>query len=355
MDDPRLIIEYIDIDRLSPYVKNAKKHPEWQVEQICESIKQFGMNDPIAVWGNKYEIVEGHGRLLACKKLGFTAVPVIRLDYLSDDQRRAYGLVHNKLTMNTDFDLAFLADELSNLDSVDMTDFGFEESDWEDPTGDFNATTEYRGRNILQLEKAQFPGVGKFDIPQLEPVKDLPEITEWIGFNYMLSEKNPEGKGVHFFVRDYQFERLWNNPDKYVEKLSRFAAVATPDFSPYGDMPLALQIFNHYRKHWVGRYLQECGVTIVPTIRCSSDPRSREFYLEGEPEGGAVIISSMWMNTPADQEVFHTVYDGMVERLRPTQVYLYGKQPAWLQGNIIQIPTFSDKRFRNVKGKETLG
>lgn len=348
MNDSRLIIEYIGIDALSPYLRNAKKHPEWQVDQICESIKDFGMNDPIAVWGNKYEVVEGHGRLLACKKLGFDKVPVIRLDYLTDDQRKAYALVHNKLTMNTDFDLAMLADELSNLDSVDMTNFGFEESDYVHE--DFKPAAIFRDRNILQLEVAQFPGVGKYDIPEIMPVKDI-EVTEWISFNYMLSEPNPEGKGVHCFVRDYQFERLWKNPDKYVEKLSRFAAVATPDFSPYGDMPFCLQLFNHYRKHWVGRYLQECGVTVVPTIRCSTDERSHEFYLDGEPVGGAVIISAMWTNTAEEKEIFRREYAEMYKRLSPSQIFLYGDKVEGLEGNIIQIPTFATKRFKHGKGK----
>ena len=56
--------------------------------------------------------------------------------------------------------------------------------------------------------------------------------------------------GVHFFIDDYQFERIWKDPEKYVEKLRQYACVASPDFSPYGDMPMALQIYNHYRKHW---------------------------------------------------------------------------------------------------------
>lgn len=96
-------IEQMPIGELTPYAKNAKKHPKAQVEQIAESIRQFGMDDPIAVWGPDNLVVEGHGRLLACKKLGMDTVPVIRLDHLTDEQRRAYTLAHNKLTMNTDF------------------------------------------------------------------------------------------------------------------------------------------------------------------------------------------------------------------------------------------------------------
>ena len=81
------------------------------------------MDDPIGIW--KDEIVEGHGRLIACKELGYTEVPIIRLDHLTDEERKAYTLAHNKLTMNSDFDIDILTDELSNLD-IDMTDFGFD-------------------------------------------------------------------------------------------------------------------------------------------------------------------------------------------------------------------------------------
>mgnify|MGYP001426141273 CR=1 FL=1 len=118
--------EQLPVGSLTPYEKNAKKHPSEQVQQIVDSIRQFGMNDPIAVWGPTNLIVEGHGRLLACKKLGIKTVPVIRLDHLSEEQRKAYALAHNKLTMNSDFDFDMLTDELAGIVDIDMTAFGFD-------------------------------------------------------------------------------------------------------------------------------------------------------------------------------------------------------------------------------------
>lgn len=90
-------IENIDINLLTPYKNNAKKHPKKQIEQIMNSIREFGMNDPIGIWGKDNIIVEGHGRYLACKKLGMTEVSCIRLDNLTDEQRKAYTLAHNKV------------------------------------------------------------------------------------------------------------------------------------------------------------------------------------------------------------------------------------------------------------------
>ena len=118
--------EQIPISALTPYENNAKKHPKEQVQTIIDSIREFGMLDPIGVWGPSNLIVEGHGRLLACKKLRYKTVPVIRLDHLSDEQRRAYTLAHNKTTMNSDFDTELLNTELSDIVDIDMSLYGFD-------------------------------------------------------------------------------------------------------------------------------------------------------------------------------------------------------------------------------------
>ena len=120
----KLKVEYIPIEDIKPYEKNAKIHTEEQIEQIKKSIKEFGMNDPIGIWRDNI-IIEGHGRLIACKELGMKEVPVIRLDNLTDDQRKAYTLVHNQTTMNTGFDIDILNEELENIE-IDISDFGFE-------------------------------------------------------------------------------------------------------------------------------------------------------------------------------------------------------------------------------------
>lgn len=122
----QLKIEYLSKNDLKPYVNNAKIHTDGQVEQIRKSIEEFDFNDPIAVWGEN-EIVEGHGRLLAAMEMdNLDTVPVIRLDHLTDKQRKAYALAHNKLTMNTGFDASVLEIELADIGDIDMEQFGFE-------------------------------------------------------------------------------------------------------------------------------------------------------------------------------------------------------------------------------------
>ena len=123
----------IGINDLKPYEKNAKIHTQEQIEQIKKSIEQFGMNDPIAIWGKDNLIVEGHGRLEALKQLGYKEVDCIRLDHLTDEERKAYTLAHNKLTMNSDFDIDILRTELENLKELDfdleLTGFNVDELD----------------------------------------------------------------------------------------------------------------------------------------------------------------------------------------------------------------------------------
>lgn len=143
MKDLKLEIVYLPVGQLTPYKNNAKLHPQEQIEEIKASINEFGMLDPIGVWGENNLIVEGHGRLLACEELGIQTVPVIRLDKLTEDQRKAYTLAHNKLTMNSGFDNNMLAVELEDI-SLDMSNFGFDDitidqnfgTDFELPDGD---------------------------------------------------------------------------------------------------------------------------------------------------------------------------------------------------------------------------
>ena len=117
-------IESLLLSEIVPYGNNVKKHPKYQIEQIKESIETFGNNDPIAIDENNV-IIEGHGRYLALQELGYDEVPVIRLKHLSENQKRAYILAHNKITLNTDFDMELLKKELTTIMDIDMTQFGF--------------------------------------------------------------------------------------------------------------------------------------------------------------------------------------------------------------------------------------
>ncbi len=120
-------IEVLNIDDLIPYENNAKEHPKEQIEQIKKSIIEFNNNDPIAIDENNV-IIEGHGRHEALKQLGYEQVECIRLSHLNEEQKKAYRLIHNKLTMNSDYDFNLLEQELMNIQDIDMLEFDFDMS-----------------------------------------------------------------------------------------------------------------------------------------------------------------------------------------------------------------------------------
>lgn len=153
---PRLAVDWVPTADLVPYAGNAKVHTDEQVDEICESIKQFGFSDPIGAWNNpktgEYEVVEGHGRLMAAERLGMESVPVVRLDHMSDDERRAYAIAHNQLTMNTDFDAEALDAEVSAIAGIDMSAYGFEVPD----IGDYGTDFELPDRDEPDVSTANF-------------------------------------------------------------------------------------------------------------------------------------------------------------------------------------------------------
>lgn len=198
-----------------------------------------------------------------------------------------------------------------------------------------------QSRSYENLERRAFSGVGLYDIPRLAP-EVYSRDCEFIGFNYAASCKHRSDKGVHFFLDDYQFNRLWTNIDRYVPMLAEFCYVMTPDFSMYTDFPKALQIYNHYRKHWIGAYLQEAGVRVIPTISWST-PDSFEWCFDGEPVGGTVAVSSVGcMKSAQGKELFIRGYGEMIERLCPEKIIFYGDVPRECAGDIVRISAFQN-------------
>lgn len=114
-----------------------------------------------------------------------------------------------------------------------------------------------RQYNLPLLQKVRT--VGRYDMPMLAK-QDVTPPDMLMGFNYATGKKTVKHCGIHFFIDDYQFQRVWNQPDRYIAPLKRFKCVLAPDFSTYMDMPEAMKIWNVFRSRLIGAYWQACGL-----------------------------------------------------------------------------------------------
>lgn len=127
MDIKDLKIEYYDPKILKPYKNNTRHHEDLDINAIRESIRKFGFADPIGVWSDELLIVEGHGRQLAVIEEGIEKVPCIRLDWMTDEERRAYAIAHNRTAEFSSWDTDLLQLELSTLKEIDLSSLNFEQ------------------------------------------------------------------------------------------------------------------------------------------------------------------------------------------------------------------------------------
>lgn len=168
-------LEHWSVERLKPYERNARTHSPEQVAQIAASIVEFGFTNPILVDG-KDGIIAGHGRLEAAKVLNLSKVPVIQLDHLSEEQKRAYVIADNKIALNAGWDLDALNFEIGALRDLDFNieviGFSDEElaalndNDWET---DLEETVTKAGEN---LEGIQGKVVVRCDSTYIDEIKE---------------------------------------------------------------------------------------------------------------------------------------------------------------------------------------
>lgn len=314
----------IALKDLKPYENNPRKNDD-AVKYVAESIKEFGFKVPIVIDKDNV-IVAGHTRYKAAKKLGMTEIPCIIADDLTDEQIKAFRLADNKVAEKAEWDFDLLNAELDDIFDVDMSDFGFPEEDQgrdpeEEENGYYGDERErtYSAYNLDEVDMSRV--TGKYDIPVLEKTTYVPK--DLISFNYLLTSKEYE-KGIHFYVDDYQFERIWNQPQRYIEKLKMFSCALTPDFSTYSNMPLTMQLWNVYRSKLIGQMMQDAGIQVIPTLQWA-DVRSFDFCFDGLPNGGTVSVSTIGVKRDRKcAEMFTAGMDVAMERLKPKTVICYG-------------------------------
>lgn len=130
--------------------------------------------------------------------------------------------------------------------------------------------------------------------------------------------------GVHFFIDDYQFERVWKSPQLYVEMLGKYRFVCAPDFSLYLDMPMAAKIWNIYRSRLLTAYWQQKGLKVVPVLQWA-EPATFDFCFEGIASGGTVAVSTLGeARNKLTKQLWAIGMREAITRLHPKRVLLYG-------------------------------
>lgn len=167
----------------------------------------------------------------------------------------------------------------------------------------------------------------KHGIPIIKGTDYYPK--QFISFNYVLSTKNRNDFGVHFYIDDYQFERIWNNPTKYTKILKQFNCLIGPDFSMYKNFPKPLQIFNLYKQRLLMAYWQNQGLKVIPNI-CWSSLDDLDFCLEGLPKYSIVALSTNGCLNKKVKIEFVQCFEKMVDILKPLKIIIIGSIPKEL-------------------------
>lgn len=185
-----------------------------------------------------------------------------------------------------------------------------------------------------------FPSDSQYGMPEIAAQQiELPELI--VPFNAVKKKHAPAL--VHTFIEDYQLERLWKFPARYIPSLTGDVLIS-PDFSLYTDMPLALQIYNTYRNRYIGRFFQEFGIQVIPSVGWST-AASFAFCFEGIEPGGTVAISSSGTKRTSLEPFMDGVKE-MIRCLEPARILCYGstrrEQLEPLHPRITYLKTFSE-------------
>ena len=312
-------IEYRPVGELQAY-KDNPRHNDAAVDAVAASIREFGFKVPVIIDKDDV-IVAGHTRIRAAEQLGMEEVPCVVADDLGEEQIRAFRLADNRVAEMATWDAAALDRELDKILDIDMEQFGFDMPELDDDDGYYGDERErtYNAYNLEDFDAGQSEGF--YQMPILLPCDVIPD--DILSFNYMMSAANRDF-GIHFYVDDYQFERVWNRPEFYIDKMREFQCVFTPDFSLYMDMPMAMKIWNTYRSRLIGQIMQKNGLNVIPTVSWA-EPDTFEFCFDGLPHNATVSISTIGVKQdPEATEIWRAGMDAMMETITPKRILVYG-------------------------------
>lgn len=177
-------------------------------------------------------------------------------------------------------------------------------------------------RALQKFNIASFEVDNAYGFPELFPVNKPIKCDGWIDFETAKRARDSSCKGLHFFIDDYKFQCLWNQPKRYIDFLKRRSCVIMPDFSLYTNFPLVLQLYNKYRNHWLAAYYSINGVRIIPCVLCNR-VITFPWLFSGLPKNSVIAISDIGIGRGEDRRLFEDTYNEMYDKLRPIQILYF--------------------------------
>lgn len=289
-------INIVSVDKLLADPRNVRTHSKEQIASLAKTIQKVGWGPPLIT--HKGKIMAGHGRLEAAKLLGLKKVPTIDRSDMTEEQRRLFSIADNRLAELAGWDTSLLKDELAlmSAENMDVTLTGFDMGFLDYKVKDSRITEEEdeSTKEIFQLSnEVDFPTEGEMDLVALRKdrfldLSKIKRVATWAGpgsekrdadtwfYNFNSdSQQQMDWKStlLGFYVDDVRFECWWNDTPTYVRRAMKQGIIGalSPNYSTYFADPKCVRLYNLYRSRFVGRYMQEAGIHIVPDISCGPD------------------------------------------------------------------------------------
>lgn len=203
-------------------------------------------------------------------------------------------------------------------------------------------TSKLMRDNYLFMRNS-FESVGKWGIPLVKKQEFVIDDIMLVACSDTRKNDNEENKkkGVHFFVDDYRFSGVYDNPERTFERYSQYAFLLTPDYSTYADMDLWRQLESVAKNRWVGAYWQSKGKIVIPTLSWSN-ARSFEFCFDGVEQGAVVAVGMI--GCKQSKLNFMRGYNEMLKRIQPSKIICFGAPFPEMSGNIISVDYIASRK-----------
>lgn len=339
----------IKLSKIVPNPDNPRTITTKNVNLLVKSITEFPemMNLREIVVDENMVVLGGNMRLLALRKIGTLEVNAKIVSGLTDKQKREFIIKDNASFGVWDMDA--LASSWGNLPLVDWGvdlpkgwDDDKEKQAEEDLLSSKDQNLDGLGSVYDLKSDIRFDGVGFFDFPEIkkEMVLSVDNLSTWAGPNATRTEPPyvynyatdstinlPWDKTVvSFYTEDARFERLWENTAEVVKRMlnKKIVGCFTPNFSTYFSYPKALRVYNIFRSRWVGRYMQEAGIKVVPDITCGHG--DIDCVCDGIPRKSPVAIQAHRKYNKDELVEKDKILNHVVKTLDPSVMWVYATE-----------------------------